>query len=136
MMTSGCPTSCLVNCDDSRYSPEISKAFMPGFMALCGDVGGFHDHVACLFQNIGKCVGSKVCDTLHVYETGLDEDAIHLRKRKTYCTDAVMKIWTACKDKMDEYGYSASKELTACLKENGTLGELIELKEALGLYGK
>lgn len=79
-------------------------------------------------------MGTKVCDTLNLYDTGDDQDEVHLRKRRTYCNTAMEKLWSACKDKATSQGYLPSQNLTDCLKENATMEELLDIKEAFTLY--
>ncbi len=128
-------SDCMVNCDESRYTVELSTAAAPGFMAVCAK-DDFHEHIACFFNTIGHCIGTKVCDYLDLYDTGLDKDEMHYRKRKTYCTDAVNKTWAACKDKVDLDSFGATDEMVECVNETNSLAELLAIKDALELYAR
>ena len=140
-MTSGrSEQGCLVNCEESRFTIELSTAATPGFSGLCGGGGGggggFFSRVACLFEHLGGPVGRRVCDRMHLFETGAPEDVDHLRKRRRLCSDQFMSVWKACGDKVSGDPHRVSEELIACLKENATVEELIDVKETIGVYGR
>ncbi len=51
LWSTGCPSRCMVNCEETRFTVELSASNTPGFMSFCG--GNFqmednvYTHVAC-----------------------------------------------------------------------------------------
>ncbi len=42
VMSAGCPSNCFVNCEESRFSVELSSGKFPGFLAFCGGADDFY----------------------------------------------------------------------------------------------
>ena len=102
-------------------------------MALCGQGNDIFDHLACSFNVIGVLIGSKVCEFLYLYETGLADDEVHIRKRREYCSTTFEKTWELCRNYTSPI-YFGQPALKWCLREASA--KLLELKEAMDLYGR
>ena len=97
--------------------------------------------MACTF-NIGRTLGQKVCDSLHLFNNDNNsasgeekwEDQFHRRKREAMCTETYLKFWSACKGLAVGPG-SNDTAIAACLNETaGSLEDYIGMKRAIDTY--
>ncbi len=91
-----------------------------------------------MFAREGMSIAKQVCDNLGLFESGSDADRPHLAKRESMCTGAFQRLWGSCKHLAQHQAgmYTASRDLVECVKANGTIEELIEIKKDMTGYGR
>lgn len=129
----GCPSRCLVNCEETRYTVTLSSAATPGHAAFCGGYPDFAAQVACYLREPGTCMDAKVCQRLDLFR-GDPADALQLRKMESLCTPDAKEALEACRDRVDMMRTNPSPELIQCLNDTFDLEQLGRIKEDFGAY--